>query len=193
MDHPVRTVTRRNFESPEEPLVGCVCFTFNIGKLGRIAKEFDTDKTNEKVTTIEKGVHGMGRQEIAERLNGRKFLVDRRGRQFPDPFGPFSPDVIDEVEKFMPTPDNEQFISDVDLVNDVREATKFKLWFKSILAYCHIVHINGQDSDLLQFQIRSEPNHTGGFLQALFMGGAEEKDLNVSLCETTHFKLTEDV
>ncbi len=186
-----RIITRRNYDGSDVSIHSAM-FGFATRTLNGIAGEFQVDKSNEKAATILKGCKATAKQEIANQLMGSKFIVDRSGAEIavgvsqPGGFGSAVRNLIKEI---VPTGENETFYGEADIANpDVREAIRYKILLKSILMYGQLIYVNKQDQNLLTFTVTGEQKGEG-LVEAIFMGAAEEKDLFISIAETTNFTL----
>lgn len=166
-----------------------VAFTFYVGNMQKISNEFVVAKSNEKGATILRGCKALGNSVLATKLKGKTFLLDRMGRELPPGIGKFSPEVISEAAVFTPNADNERH--EDNLTGDVFEATKFKLLLKSILPFCRLIYTSELDDNLILFRVDGDPNAGEGLIEAIFRAGAEDRDIYVSLTETTNFQLME--
>ncbi len=166
-------------------------FIFHIKRLADIANEFGVERSSEKGATIKRGVEAHARADIAERLRDRTFLIDRAGRELPLCVGSFDAETIDVVRDFHPNPQNEMF--EEDLVGTTLEATRYKLWLKSVLQFARLIHVDEKDDNLMLFRIDTEPTAGEGTVDALFRAGGEEKPIYVSVTEVTNFNLAEEV
>ncbi len=170
----------------EKVITHSASFIFNFKSLKNIADELCVAKSNEKSRTILQGFNTNAKVDIAKKLSGKRFLIDAQGRELPPAIGYFQDDTLAVVGDFLPTLDNEKFIE--DLQGDNYESTRYKLMLKSILWFGRIIHVNNLDGRLILWEITTEPIGQG-LIEAIFMGGAEERDYYVSLTETTNFKL----
>ncbi len=165
-------------------------FVMNIKTLADIANEFGVDRSNEKGATILRGCRELARKDVAERLAGRKFLIDRAGRELPVAVGTFSPEVLREIQDYIPSADNERFIPDLTGLRS--DATRFKLFLKSVLLYGRVCYTNPGDDNLVVFQIDTEQDAGLGLIEALFRSGGEDRAINMSLTEVTNIRIAED-
>lgn len=182
-----RVISRRSSDGQTVEINSAI-FCWNIKTLDRISTEFGVDRSNEKDKTIQRGFAKHANLEIAKRLEGRRFIMDMRGRELPICLGRFSQQTMDIVNGFVPDSDNEPFIQ--DLLGESRDATKFKLLLKSLLMYTRLLYTNESDNSLLTFEVITEPKGEG-VLQAAFLGGSADADVWCSLAEITDFKLGE--
>lgn len=163
-------------------------FTFNIRTLADIANEFDVDKSNEKGVTLTRGCKHQARKDIADRLRGRKFLIDRAGRELPTAMGFFEDETLRVVGDFIPDSTNERF--HMDPVGLEYEAIRFKLFLKAILQHARLLYTNEQDENLMVFQVDPDATAGEGFIQALFQAGGEDRNIYVSMTEVTNLRFS---
>jgi hypothetical protein len=164
-------------------------FTFYVGNMQKISNEFDIPKSNEKGVTILRGCKAMGSSTLAAKLKDHTFLLDRLGRELPPGVGKFSPEVIAAAETFTPNANNERH--EDNLTGDVFDATKYKLLLKSLLPYGRLMYTNEGDDNLLLFRVETDASAGEGLIEAIFRAGAEDRDIFMSLTETTNFQLME--
>jgi len=166
---------------------------FGNSSIKGIALEWGVDRSNAKDTTIIKGVQERADREVAERVVGHRFLVDRGGRNMAPFLGRFSQEVRDSVKLITPDGTNEFLYPQNQMLDPaVLEAVKYKIWLKQILLYSRLEHSNHLDGNLLTFCVTGQ--ETGeGLVGALFQGGNENCDLYLSMTEITDFKFEENI
>lgn len=180
-------VTRQNLAAGNGSVLTCSAqFTFNVKTLADIANEFDVDKSNEKGVTILRGCKRQARKDLADYLRGRKFLIDRAGRELPTAMGSFEPETLKVISSFVPDSDNERF--EINPVGLTYEAIRFKLFLKSVLQFARLLYTNEQDENLMMFVIDSDPHAGEGFIEALFQAGGEDRNIHVSMTEVTNLR-----
>lgn len=165
------------------------CFTFYVSSLQKIENEFSVKRSNEKGISISRGCQNLADLNVAKLLSGRTFLIDRAGRDLPLALGKFSKEFMQIVNAMQPNPDNERH--EDNLSGDVFEATKFKLAFKKILQHCRLIYTNENDDNLMIIRVDTDQTAGEGFIEAMFRAGGEDRDIPISITETTEFKLME--
>lgn len=187
-----RIITRRNFDTGAVDVLSAH-FAFGVRTLVAIADEFGVEKSNEKATTIMRGFNRNANVEVAHKIKGHRFILDRSGRSLPMFLGHFTPQTRDIVSNITVCGGNEGFYKDEEMLNvDLQEAVKYKVLLKQILMLSRLLYINKTDQNILTFEVTGD-SHGEGLIQAVFQGGAEDRDLYFSLTETTNFKLSEIV
>lgn len=148
-------------------------------------QEFNLPNPNASIAdTISSGITQGSDRNVASILNGHKFLVrlDAERATLPSCFW--------FTQKSMLLADQ---MSSQDSFYDMAsgsdaEAIKYKNLFKIIIGFGRILSMHEQ-SPIIQFQIDSnqEPNNALG--EALFHGGAENRDIWINWTETTEFEI----
>ena len=186
-----RIVTVRDFATDKVETTSAQ-FAFGCRNLPAIAKEWSVDRSNAKDLTISRGVQHWSDRELALKLVGHTFMIDRDGRNMMPALGRFSPAVKDALRDIVVTGETETFYSEDELLDEsVRVAIRVKIFLKKILRYCRLTAINHTDGNIICFTVTGEDNSSDGLVSCLFQGGVEEKDLFITITETTDFELEE--
>ena len=178
-------ISRQDFASnPVRTLTCSAGFTFHVNNINNIATEFDVNRSNEKGVTIARGCEHQARKDLAQLLEGKKFLIDRSGRELPTAIGSFEDETLQVVNSFNPDSNNERF--HVNPMGTVYEAIKFKLFFKSLIQHFRLLYTNDRDDDLMTVVVDPDSKAGDAFIEALFRSGAEDRDINISFTEITN-------
>ena len=164
-------------------------FNFFVASLQKIENQFGVKRSNEKAVTISRGCQQMADINVAKILKGHTFLIDRGGRDLPLSVGCFSREFMGVVNGMQPNADNERH--EENLIGDVFEATKVKLALLKILQFGRLIYTNEHDDNIMLFRVETESSAGEGLIEALFRSGGEDRDIPVSITETTNFKLME--
>lgn len=184
-----RVTSSRNPEIGGVPIIHQATFAFGISTLSSIAREFGVPKSNEKAKTIANGLEATGDSDLSARLKGKRFVLSRDGRSFPNFLVKFSKDVTDIIDSLTIDENSEGFYNFAELITDTaREAIKYKTFLKKTLRFSRLLYVNQGDQNLLTFEITGEPQGDG-LIQAIFAGGSEDRDIYITFGETSEFKL----